>query len=205
MFAALAVLGGCAAPGPEPGTQGKIEVLWLGNAAMRITTVAGKVILIDPFITNNPTTPAQYKNLDALGKIDLILVLLAGKADIIIPQPQDVNEHLASGKLRALAAVTERRLAVLPGVATVREQGIEIPIIANTRGIVGPPGMPKAAARYWEDWFARLVRTPSWRKYLLDNQVEDIYANGAQLEPYLKDQVALMRRMLREAGVAVQR
>jgi len=52
----------------------KIEVLWLGQSATRITTVSGKVIVIDPFLTQNPKTPAQYKNLDALGKVDLILV-----------------------------------------------------------------------------------------------------------------------------------
>ena len=73
-MAVLALLAGCAAPSPEPGKGGQIEVQWLGNAAMKITTVSGKVILIDPFLTNNPKTPAQYKNLDALGKIDLILV-----------------------------------------------------------------------------------------------------------------------------------
>ena len=55
-------------------TSGKIEILWLGQSAMRITTPGGKVILIDPWLTTNPKTPAQYKNLDALGKIDLILV-----------------------------------------------------------------------------------------------------------------------------------
>jgi L-ascorbate metabolism protein UlaG (beta-lactamase superfamily) len=32
------------------------------------------VIVIDPFLTKNPKTPAQWKNLDALGKVDLILV-----------------------------------------------------------------------------------------------------------------------------------
>lgn len=136
---------------------------------------------------------------------DRITAVLAGKADIIIPQPQDVNEHLASGRLRAVAAITERRLAVLPAVATVKEQGIDIPIIANTRGILGPPGMSKEAARYWEDWFARLVKTASWRNYLEENQVEDIFARGAELESSLKSQTGLMRRMLREAGVAVER
>ncbi len=54
--------------------NGKIEVLWLGQSATRITTVSGKVIVIDPFLTQNPKTPPQYKNLDALGKVDLILV-----------------------------------------------------------------------------------------------------------------------------------
>jgi L-ascorbate metabolism protein UlaG (beta-lactamase superfamily) len=41
---------------------------------VKITSSTGKVIVIDPFLTNNPKTPQQYKNLDALGKIDLILV-----------------------------------------------------------------------------------------------------------------------------------
>ncbi|HEV8471454.1 MAG TPA: metal-dependent hydrolase [Methylomirabilota bacterium] len=54
--------------------SGKIELLWLGQAAFKITSVSGKVIVIDPFLTNNPKTPAQYKNLDALGKVDLLLV-----------------------------------------------------------------------------------------------------------------------------------
>ena len=48
---------------------GQIEILWLGQSATRITTVSGKVIVIDPFLTQNPKTPPQYKNLDALGKV----------------------------------------------------------------------------------------------------------------------------------------
>jgi len=52
----------------------KIEVLWLGQSATRITSLDGKVILIDPFLTQNPKTPAKWKNLDELGRIDLILI-----------------------------------------------------------------------------------------------------------------------------------
>ena len=52
----------------------KVEVLWLGQSATRITTPTGKVIVIDPFLTQNPKTPPQYKSLDALGKVDVILV-----------------------------------------------------------------------------------------------------------------------------------
>jgi len=84
--AVVAGLAGCAstlsgtgadAPKPTaPGqiTAGKTEVLWLGQAAMRITTPGGKVIMIDPWLTGNPKTPANFKQLGALGKIDLILV-----------------------------------------------------------------------------------------------------------------------------------
>jgi len=52
----------------------QIEVLWLGHSAFRITSVTGKVIVIDPFLTTNPRTPAKYKDLAALGKVDLILI-----------------------------------------------------------------------------------------------------------------------------------
>ncbi|PYN29927.1 MAG: metal-dependent hydrolase, partial [Candidatus Rokuibacteriota bacterium] len=52
----------------------KVEVHWLGQATTKLTTLTGKVIVIDPFLTGNPKTPPQYKNLDALGKVDVILV-----------------------------------------------------------------------------------------------------------------------------------
>jgi len=54
--------------------DGKVEILWLGQSATRIKTPGGKVIVIDPWLVNNPKTPAAYKDLDALGKVDLILV-----------------------------------------------------------------------------------------------------------------------------------
>jgi L-ascorbate metabolism protein UlaG (beta-lactamase superfamily) len=54
--------------------QGKVQVQWLGQACFKITTVAGKVIVIDPWLTTNPKTPEAYRKLAALGKVDLILV-----------------------------------------------------------------------------------------------------------------------------------
>ena len=59
---------------PSAQQGGKVEVLWLGQAAFKITSPGGKVIVLDPFLVNNPKTPADYKNLDKLGHVDLILV-----------------------------------------------------------------------------------------------------------------------------------
>lgn len=53
---------------------GKVQVQWLGQSATKITTPSGKVIVIDPWLTTNPKTPMEYKKLEALGKVDLILV-----------------------------------------------------------------------------------------------------------------------------------
>ena len=54
--------------------QNKTEVQWLGQSAFKITTPGGKVIVIDPYLTANPKTPEQYRKLEALGHVDLILV-----------------------------------------------------------------------------------------------------------------------------------
>src|ERR1700712_517101 len=52
----------------------KPSILWLGQSAFKITTPGGKGIVIDPYLTANPKTPPAYKKLEALGKVDLILV-----------------------------------------------------------------------------------------------------------------------------------
>ncbi|UDM48726.1 metal-dependent hydrolase [Cupriavidus sp. MP-37] len=62
------------APATTPAAAGKTEVLWLGHAAVRITSPGGKVIVIDPWLSTNPKTPAGFRQLPALGKVDLILV-----------------------------------------------------------------------------------------------------------------------------------
>jgi L-ascorbate metabolism protein UlaG (beta-lactamase superfamily) len=67
-IAALALLAGGAF------AQGKTELLWLGQSAVRITSPGGRVIMVDPWILGNPKTPPAWKNLDAVGKLDLILV-----------------------------------------------------------------------------------------------------------------------------------
>jgi L-ascorbate metabolism protein UlaG (beta-lactamase superfamily) len=71
-IASLVVL--CSAVAASAQTPGKTEVLWLGQAATRITTPGGKVIVIDPWVTTNPKTPATFKTIESLGKVDLILV-----------------------------------------------------------------------------------------------------------------------------------
>jgi L-ascorbate metabolism protein UlaG (beta-lactamase superfamily) len=66
--AALALLAG------EAMAQGKTTVLWLGQSAVRITTPGGKVIVVDPYLSKNPKTPAAWKNPAALGHVDIVLV-----------------------------------------------------------------------------------------------------------------------------------
>ena len=88
---ALACAGLPAAAGE---VKGKVTVQWFGQSAFKITTVTGKVILIDPWLTKNPKTPEQHKNLQALGKIDLILIT-HGHGDHVGDGPELAKMHNA--------------------------------------------------------------------------------------------------------------
>jgi L-ascorbate metabolism protein UlaG (beta-lactamase superfamily) len=53
----------------------KTELLWLGQAGFRIKSPGGKTIVIDPWLSGGPKTPAPIKaDIAALGKVDLLLV-----------------------------------------------------------------------------------------------------------------------------------
>ena len=69
--AALALAAGLAL---AQANSGKVEVVWLGQAAFKITSPGGKVIVTDPWLRTNPLTPAEYKKLETFGKIDVLLV-----------------------------------------------------------------------------------------------------------------------------------
>ena len=88
----LAIAALCTAALASAQTAAKTEILWLGQAATRITTPGGKVIVIDPWLTSNPKTPANFKALEALGKVDLILVTHA-HADHVGDAPALAKMH----------------------------------------------------------------------------------------------------------------
>lgn len=91
----------------------KAELLWLGQAAFRLTTPGGKVIAIDPWMTSNPKTPAKWKNLDELGKVDLILVTHA-HFDHFADAPALAKKHNAKIYSPAGLGSTIAALGIVP-------------------------------------------------------------------------------------------
>jgi putative tricarboxylic transport membrane protein len=166
-----------------------------GGSATAIESLTGLLI--------QSATGAKWAFVSTPAVKDRIANVLAGNVQIIIPQPQDVNEHIIAGKLRPIAALTEKRLTVLPNIPTIKEQGINVPIIANARGVLAPPGVAANVVAYWENFFARLIKTPSWKKYVEENQVEDVFLKGAEVSGFLDEQITLMRSVLQMAGVSV--
>src|ERR1700712_4120198 len=73
-IAAAALAFASAAPLSHAQAQGKVELQWFAQSAFKLTTPEGKVVMIDPWLTGNPKTPPEMKDLSKLGKVDYIIV-----------------------------------------------------------------------------------------------------------------------------------
>jgi putative tricarboxylic transport membrane protein len=131
--------------------------------------------------------------------------LLGGHVDLMVIEPQEAGEHIKAGNMRVIAALTEKRLPSFPDVPTLDEQGINVPAIPQTRGVVAPPGVAKDVVQYWEAIFDRFHTAGTWKKYLEQNQFEDGYLKGPELNKFFESLTVQMREVLKEAGAKVVR
>jgi putative tricarboxylic transport membrane protein len=131
--------------------------------------------------------------------------LLGGHVQMMVIEPQEAGEQIRAGNLRVIASLTEKRLASLPEVPTIKEQGIDVPLIPQARGLVAPPAAPREVVQYWEGVFDRFVKTSTWQQYVEQNQFEDGYLKGPALSKFFDDLTVQMRDVLKEAGAKVVR
>src|SRR5581483_3433130 len=104
--------------------------------------------------------------------------LLGGHVQLMVIEPQEAGEQIRAGNLRVIASLSEKRLPSLPGVPTIKEQGIDVPLIPQARGVVAPPGISREEVQYWEGVFDRFAKTATWKQYVEQNQFEEGYLKG---------------------------
>jgi putative tricarboxylic transport membrane protein len=131
--------------------------------------------------------------------------LLGGHVQMMVIEPQEAGEHIKAGNLRVIAAVTEKRLPAFSNVPTLKEQGIDVPVIPQARGVLAPPGVPPDVVQYWEGVFDGFTKTVGWKKYLEQNQFEDGYLKGSELNKFFDELTVQMRDVLKEAGAKIVR
>jgi putative tricarboxylic transport membrane protein len=131
--------------------------------------------------------------------------LLGGHVQMMVIEPQEAGEHIRAGNLRVIAALTEKRLASMPNVPTIKEQGIDVTIIPQARGVLAPPAASKEVVQYWEGVFERFAKSASWKQYVEQNQFEEGYLKGPPLNKFFDELTVLMRNVLKEAGAKVVR
>lgn len=150
-------------------------------------------------------TGAQWAFISFPGGGERIAALLGGHVQMMVIEPQEAGEHIRAGSMRVLAQIAERRLPGFPNVPTLKEAGFDVPIVPVVRGVVAPPGVASDIVAYWEDVFARLVQTATWKKYLEENQFQDGFQRSAEFGKFFDQFSEHMRGLLKEAGVKVVR
>lgn len=105
-------------------------------------------------------TGADMTHVPYKGGAALAAALLNGEVQAMIESPSAYLGHIHAGKLRALAVTGERRLAVLPEVPTLDEQGIHGVDVQSWWGIVGPAGMPAAVVQRLNAELAAVLSDP---------------------------------------------
>jgi len=151
------------------------------------------------------STGAQWAFISFPGGGERIAALIGGHVDIMVIEPEEAGEHIRAGNMRVLAQVSGHRLPGFPNAPTLKEAGFDVPVVPQVRGMVAPPEIPAANVAYWEDFCRRLTRTPSWQKYIADNQFEDGYQNAADLAKFYDEFTGRMRDILKDAGVKTVR
>lgn len=150
-------------------------------------------------------TGAKWAFVSFQGGGERLAALLGGHVDIMVIEPQEAGEHVRAGKLRVLAQIAEKPLAAYPNVPTLKQAGFDVTPTPQIRAVMAPPAFPKDALAFWEDLFAKLSQTASWKKYVEDNQLEASYANGAELAKSITQIEKELRAQYELAGVKLVR
>ncbi|MFN9489362.1 MAG: tripartite tricarboxylate transporter substrate binding protein [Betaproteobacteria bacterium] len=150
-------------------------------------------------------TGSNWAYISFPGGGERIAALLGGHVNMMVIEPQEAGEHIKAGNMRVIAQVADRRLSAFPNVPTIKEAGFDIPNVPQVRGILMPPGVSADAVAYYENLFARLVKTPTWRKYLEEQQFEDGFQRSGDLAKFMDSFTSQMRDILNEAGAKVVR
>jgi putative tricarboxylic transport membrane protein len=150
-------------------------------------------------------TGAKWAFVSFQGGGERLAALLGGHVDMMVIEPQEAGEQVRAGKLRVLAQISEKPLAAYPNVPTLKQAGYDVPSVPQIRAVVAPPAFPKEALAYYEDLFSKLRQTPSWKKYVEDNQMEDGYTNGPDLAKSIEQIEKEMRTQFQLAGVKMVR
>jgi tripartite-type tricarboxylate transporter receptor subunit TctC len=96
---------------------------------------------------------------------DLLINVLNGTLDIGIGEAQELRGQIEAGQIRLLGVVTDERLAAMPDVPTVKEQGYDL-VVRKFRGLAGPKGISDDVANTWQKALELVVKSPAYKEQI---------------------------------------
>ena len=127
--------------------------------------------------------------------------LLGGQVDFYFATPQAVIPFVKSGKLRALAVSSAKRLPVLPDVATVAEGGFKGFDTTDWKLLVAPAGTPADVVKRLNAEVQKAMSKPETAAQLLAEGSIPLGGSAAQAAQYLKAEQQRWSMVVRESNV----
>jgi len=134
-----------------------------------------------------------------------ISALLGGHVDAMVIEPAEAGELIRSGKIRAVAQVTDARLPDFKDIPTLKEAGFDVPNPPQPRGLIGPPGMAPDVLKFYEELMQKAAQSPGWQKFVRDGLFEEKVLGPKQTTEFLTQTEVQMRAILQDSGVKLVR
>jgi tripartite-type tricarboxylate transporter receptor subunit TctC len=138
-----------------------------------------------------------YKG-DAPGLVDV----MAGQVNVALPTAIAAAPHVRSGKLRALAVTSTKRLPSFPDVPTVAETlpGFEA---VSWGGVMVPAGTPQPIINRLNTEILNILKMPDIAEKLNGLGAEIVGSSPQQFDAYVKSEIAKWGKVARDNQVTL--
>jgi tripartite-type tricarboxylate transporter receptor subunit TctC len=145
----------------------------------------------------------EVRHIPYKGMGPMLADLIGGQVEIGVAAVAAVQGHLASGALRAIGVMGTRRVASLPDLPTLAEQGFPDVDIGGWFAVVAPARLPPAQVKRLHDAFVTAFADPEVQAAMArqDNQV---HPTGPEATlAFFRSEQARYARLVKKAGVAL--
>jgi tripartite-type tricarboxylate transporter receptor subunit TctC len=130
--------------------------------------------------------------------------LAAGEVDYMCDSVGFSQPLVDAGKLRGLAIIGPNRLAAVPNVPTVAEQGIPGVSAFIWQGIYGPRGLPDAVRDRLSAALVKIVNEPAFKERVDKNGYELMASTPEQLTRDTQAEKAMWSRIITEKNIKAE-
>jgi tripartite-type tricarboxylate transporter receptor subunit TctC len=130
--------------------------------------------------------------------------LLAGVVQLKLDTFATSNDHVAAGKLRALAFASARRSSLMPQVPTIAEQGFPGYEGVLWIGLMAPAGVPTGTIDLLETAIGEAVRSEALAERLKRDGIEPVGSKAADFSALIAKEVAQWRELAKAVHITVE-
>ena len=152
----------------------------------------------------NAMAGIQTLHIPYKGTTPAVTDLLGGQVNAMFSNALTVMPHIQSGKLRALAVSSNRRLELLPDVPTVMEAGIAQYVSLQWYGLLAPAGTPPAVIQTINREMVKALQSKDIKDKLASEGAEPAGSTPAEFANLIKNDFEKWSKVAKSSGIEPQ-